>query len=520
MPTRPKPIAKTKLVNGERVPIATTVTDTIADTSRSNGTTTVSDKIDYTYRPQTETADQYNLRIEKARGSSPTMEESGFTTPTLQTDSAADLFAKQYQKDATQTIDQGKIRQNYISQFQDQINALNQIYDQQLSKAQKEGVGRIGSGTAILARRGLSGSPRGEAIKEGVLDQNRGIEGAIQAERSAAISQIYGKATELSQKEAAERRAAKEAGATKYLEYLKGQDTRKASNLNTVVSALLAQGVDPSEMSADELSAIGKQIGVDGKSLLGSYKVAKYTFDAEQAKAQAEADRQAIKDNSFSLSEGQSRYSYDPETGTYNLIASKAKTYAPSSGGGGGTGVLNANSALVNQPGYSSLTSAQKKAADSLNNLVRSVDDYYAHVRDNANGFGTDLTGASSAVTSSKLNGILFAAAQAEGTGALQKADREVITQMFPDPSSLSSLGAVFRGGKAGQLKAIKEQRDKYAENLAGYGLTPVAGGTPANTPVDAPADNLVEVMSPEGVEGTVPESELDDYINQGYTQL
>lgn len=356
----PSPRAKTQIVNGQRVPIDTTITD-VQDTVTESATPS---GIDYRFNVATETADQYNTRIAKARETSPTMEESGFITPTLETNSTADIFAKQYQKDATQEVDQDKIRRNYINQFQDQINALNQIYDQQLMKAQKEGVGRVGSGTAILARRGLGGSPRGEAIKEGVLEQNRGIESAIQDERSLAISQIYGQATKLAQTEAAERRAAKEAGATKYLDYLKGQDTRKASNLNSVVQALLAQGVDPETMSADELNAVGKQIGVDGKSLLGSYKVAKYTFDAEQAAKQAEADRQALKDNTRTLSEGQSIVVYNPETGKYDTVASRAKTYAPSTGGGN-----------TPAPGSPEAIDANQKAITNATNILTTVND-------------------------------------------------------------------------------------------------------------------------------------------------
>lgn len=38
---------------------------------------------------------------------------------------------------------------------------------------------------------------------------------------------------------------------------------------------------------------------------------------------------------SFELSEGQDRYELNPETGKYEKVASKGKTYAPSSGGGG-----------------------------------------------------------------------------------------------------------------------------------------------------------------------------------------
>ncbi len=59
-------------------------------------------------------------------------------------------------------------------------------------------------------------------------------------------------------------------------------------------------------------------------------------FEAEQAAQKAE--REANQREAFNLSEGQARYDYNPETGQYEMIAQRGKTFAPSSGGTGGTG--------------------------------------------------------------------------------------------------------------------------------------------------------------------------------------
>lgn len=53
------------------------------------------------------------------------------------------------------------------------------------------------------------------------------------------------------------------------------------------------------------------------------------TSDREDARYQSEQNKP------FELGEGQSRYEYDPTTKTYKMTASKGKTYAPSSSGGG-----------------------------------------------------------------------------------------------------------------------------------------------------------------------------------------
>lgn len=59
---------------------------------------------------------------------------------------------------------------------------------------------------------------------------------------------------------------------------------------------------------------------------------------AEQQYADTRADKEYEKNAPFELSEGQSRYEYDPATGQYKQTASKGKTYAPSSSGLGSVG--------------------------------------------------------------------------------------------------------------------------------------------------------------------------------------
>ena len=181
----------------------------------------------------------------------------------------------------------------------------------------------------------------------------------------------------------------------------------------------------------------------------------------------------------FSLSEGTSRYEFDPETGQYKEIASKAKTYAPKEGGYGATS-LNGESPFIAQPNYSRLTAAQKKQADSLNNLVRTLSEYEAAMLSSTGGSGVNLFGADSGLLQTKLNSIIFAAAQAEGTGALQQADREVIEQIVPNPTNIKgAFNTITKGGKSGNIAKIQDQINKYTQNLAGYGLQPVTQSSP-----------------------------------------
>ena len=101
------------------------------------------------------------------------------------------------------------------------------------------------------------------------------------------------------------------------------------------------------------------------------------------------------------------------------------------------------------QPTYAKLTAGQKKQADSLNNLVRSLSEYRTTFEENTDKGGSGMFGMGAALLETKLNSIIFAAAQAEGTGALQHADREVIEKIIPNPTTFSgSISAAFKGGQ------------------------------------------------------------------------
>lgn len=222
-------------------------------------------------------------------------------------------------------VDTNAIRSQKISEVQDRINALNQIYAQQLADVKKEGVGRVGSGTAILASRGLAGTGRGGAIQEDILKQNRELEGAVRAEQSLKIQQILDEASDRAVKEAQSRREAIASGAQAYIDFIKGQDERKNNNVSTLAANLIANGVDIAELS--DIDVVAKQLGVSPQTIIGKYNELKKIKDAEDAQAVADAEKRA-REGRFTLSEGQAEYD---QYG--NLIASRPKTYAPKEGG-------------------------------------------------------------------------------------------------------------------------------------------------------------------------------------------
>lgn len=130
--------------------------------------------------------------------------------------------------------------------------------------------------------------------------------------------------------------------------------------------------------------------------------------------------------------------------------------------------------AVVNQPVFQKLRAKEQTQAVALDNLIREINYYKAEVNAGGTSGGVNLFGADSARLSSRLNSLLFAAAQAEGTGALQAADKAVLEQSLPNPTT---LGGAFTNLKQGGLDGMNEKLDvqiqKYTDNMGTLGLSP-----------------------------------------------
>lgn len=245
-----------------------------------------------------------------------------FSSPTY--DAARSDYDSYYSR--TQP-DENKIRRNVLNEFQAEIDAQNAIFDQKLRESQTNGRNRLGSDTAIQGRRGLLGSDFGASQTSEVTAGNTAANNLVQQERGAALAAIMGKARSEATAEIAAKRAAYEKGLDSRLEYLKGDDERRSTRAKAAAQSLLDQGFTPDELGADTIAQLAKSAGVTTDDIIANYKSAQVAKEA--------ADKKVADDAAFNLSEGQARYDADG-----NIIASRSKTYAPSSGGGaaGATG--------------------------------------------------------------------------------------------------------------------------------------------------------------------------------------
>lgn len=115
---------------------------------------------------------------------------------------------------------------------------------------------------------------------------------------------------------------------------LKAGAQQAAQRLGALSNRELA---DLSSQENAAANSVNAQLGLYG---LGS-SANKARFDFESGLLDSEKEQARYEDEKnapFELSEGESRYAYNPETGKYEQIASKGKTYAPGSGGSGGYG--------------------------------------------------------------------------------------------------------------------------------------------------------------------------------------
>lgn len=216
--------------------------------------------------------------------------------------------------------EQRRAQRNQMRMFQAEIDATNQVYDQLLNEARLEGQGRLGSQRAIAARGGLLGSDFAGAQKQRVQDFNTEQQQLVQAERMAAIGAIMGNVRAAAQNEVAQKRAAREAGATEYLNYLAGKDQRRESNAQLFAQDFLAQSVDPSTLSDEELAEMLSGSGVSKADLIRNYTAAQ------------QGGEEGSEFGFMSTSGGLFRT--NPQTGEAEFIASPGA----SSSGGGSTG--------------------------------------------------------------------------------------------------------------------------------------------------------------------------------------
>ncbi len=260
------------------------------------------------------------------------------TIPTYVEDSTSKQIGNNYKSQSTQSINEEAIRAATRSRIQGQIDAINAaVQDQIVNFRNTTGKNRQGQSYALAAAGGRIGSATGEAEFRTTEDYNNQEEQTYRSEANVKISSLLGAATRDAQTEIEAKRAAIKEGADKYFAYLDNQGKQKRDQVTAFIKNMLALGVDPTSLSDADFEKLQDQYGFTRDQLSTLYNDAKTEKDQAALtaeKAKADLDKAKNDANQFDLGEGQARYVFDPVTGKATIIASKAKTYAPTGGSG------------------------------------------------------------------------------------------------------------------------------------------------------------------------------------------
>lgn len=216
----------------------------------------------------------------------PTISDLGLTAPDF---SDEDAFLKQqdeFLRGVTAPIDEEKIREDARKRMQAEIDAVNAMFAEQIARERITGRGRLGTETAIGARRGLLGSDFGEAAIRRTEDLNEAQIRSIEAERAAAINALLSEAKSDAQAEIKARREAMLAGFDARKAFFAEAEERKAKRANRAVAAFLSKGITPDQLQSEELSSILRQYGISQDEFSSAYD------SALSAQAEAEFERE------------------------------------------------------------------------------------------------------------------------------------------------------------------------------------------------------------------------------------
>lgn len=199
-------------------------------------------------------------------------------------------------KNDSNPVDEASIRDRVMQGFQSQIDSLNQAYAEQkraaLEAFKPTEQNRLGSNIAQQARGGLLGSDFGSAQTDRVNTRNaqdeQDIAAKIDAERVAALKDIYNKADALAADEINKKQDAYRQGPAALVTFLQGQETRKNQNVSDTINNIINSGATPND---DMYKYLADTLGVSTDTLKSKYGVAKKAADelaAKNAKANYE----------------------------------------------------------------------------------------------------------------------------------------------------------------------------------------------------------------------------------------
>lgn len=407
---------------------------------------------------------------------------------------------------ASKGLSETDVRNKSLAAMQAQIDATNSYYSTKLNEARRQGQGRLGSSTAIQARRGLLGSDFGGALTDETNNANTQIYNSIEEERNAKVQALLSEAKTNAEDRYTKEREAIEGGLKSRLEYIKGKEERNKTQSQAAVNALIAQGIDPATLDEATLGKIAEGYGVKGADLTTTYKSTKYASDKaakdeetkrkneladkvsfEKTKAELEASKPV------NLSEG--GVLVDPKTG--KVVYKNPKTFAPKDGDTTGAAVSPATTST------------------NLKNLIGTSQK------------AIDLSNAAGPNWFTKTGGDIFKGdSEFRQLEALTDAVRTNLLTLNTDPAikkffgpQMSNADVTLMTSAATPLNVQKmtpTQVKDYITQAQDVFVRAKKAVDAANGISEAPAAKMVTVQLPDGRTGSIPEANVQAAVAKG----
>lgn len=164
-----------------------------------------------------------------------------------------------------------KSRKVITDQMRREIAATEDIYADLVRRAEIQTEGERGSARAIQSRGGLLGSDFASSQNTKIAQQGNDIIRGIEAEKSAALAAIIGEGKRSLIEELRLKREAEQKSLKDYVDFLETEQDRKMSRANSLVNALLAQGIDVEDLTPEQLNLITKSYNVDNVEVLSQF---------------------------------------------------------------------------------------------------------------------------------------------------------------------------------------------------------------------------------------------------------
>lgn len=233
--------------------------------------------------------------------SQPTLGAAGYTVPNEDPTVAAGTAFEAAQANAP--YDPDKIKSDTIAGFQNQIDALKQVYSQKLADAHAQGLNRLGQASVGQSRAGLIGSGSAGQQNDTIQSDNNSIEGGITAEENSAIAGINSTAQTAANDAADKALAAKNSGINAYTASINAKAATTKDLITKTAQNILAGGLSDATLTPDFFNQVAQNFSnsgytVTGADLKAAYAAAKTAKDA--------SDAATAKAGQTTLSEGQS----------------------------------------------------------------------------------------------------------------------------------------------------------------------------------------------------------------------